>query len=246
MPSTPDNGSGTDTSTEEGSARSTESFAAEFARKTEKLQSENQALSNKLDQLTSMLQQQQQRPPPQQQAAGIDYMSMSEEQLEELSYNNPKSYARAVEIRATTKASALIDRRINEQQQTGMVMSQLIAEYPELGDTNSELSLKAVSMYAQLPNHIKNDPAAYKMAVRDAAADLGLLTKSKRKGSADDGDFALGSNTGKGQPRGPKKSEAVDDKTLEMAERLRLNIRDPKVVARLKTRTERKNWGKFE
>ena len=176
-----------------GDARSTESFAAEFQRKTEKLGQENAALSQKLDQLTNMMQRQQQQAAPTRQ--GVDYTSLTEEQLEEMSYNKPKEYARAVDARATAKAEALVDKRMNAQQQVGNVMTQLISDYPELGDQSSDLSKRAVDIYAGLPNSIKNDPMSYKIAVRDAAAELGMLTKTKRKDNNSD-NFSLNSNSG--------------------------------------------------
>jgi hypothetical protein len=223
---------------DEKAPRSTESVAAELNRKTDKLAAENQALAQKLEQALALITQQNNA--NRQPQGGAE---MTEEQLADLSYSDPKAYAREVSKRAEQRASALIDARLNQQNQTQVVMGQLINDYPELGDTNSPLSKKAVEIYNQLPNEMKSNPIAYRTAVRDAAAEEGLLPKSKRKSSSND-DFSLGGSNG---TRGnPKKDAEIDARTLEMAERMGLNITDKKVAERLKQRSQRKNWGKFE
>lgn len=233
----------------EQNARTAESIQAEFYRKTEKLTEENKAINAKLDAALALIQQQNQQSRQQLAAStSTSLADLSEEQLEELSYKDPKMYAKAVKAQAAQQASQIVDQRINQQNQTQAVMGQLIGDYPELGDTTSDLSKRAVELYNQLPADLRSNPIAYKTAVRDAAAELGVLTKSKRKAAnSDDGSFSLGSNsTGSSQRGNQSKKDDVDPRTLEMAERLGLNIKDPKVVDRLKQRSQRKNWGKYE
>ncbi len=222
-------------------ARTPESIQAEFYRKTEKLTADNQALSQKLDQMANLIQQQANR---QTSAPAPQSVDMSDEQLEELSYKDPKGYARVVRDQATRDAARMVDARMNTQNQTNMIMGQLVSEYPELGDQSSELSVRAVQLYNQLPANEKADPRSYKIAVRDAAAELGVQVKSKRIKSDDDA-FTLAGNAGK-SPRQPKKDDGIDARTLEFAKLIGVDINDPKKLARLKERSNRKNWGKFE
>lgn len=239
-----DNNSGA-TGVADGSApRTVESIHAEMARKTEKLASENAALSQKLDQALAIMANQQRA--GQQPTASTSLADISDEKLEELSYKDPKLYAKAVEAKAEKKASAMIDQRLYAQDQSNRVMGQLIGDYPELNDQSSDLSRKAVELYNQLPAHIKADPIAYKTAVRDAAADLGMLPKSKRT-KTDDGSYTASGTQSTGQrSTSQQQKQKVSDATLEFAERIGVNIKDPKVVERLTKRAERKNWGRFE
>jgi len=231
-------------------ARTPESIQAEFYRKTEKLAEENAKLNQRLNEALNLMAQQSQRPQPTVAQPANQLTDFTDDQMEELSYKNPKLYAKAVEARAESRASKLIDQRLNQQQATAMTMGQLVGDYPELGDQASELSKRAVEIYNQLPNHIKQDPIAYRTAVRDAAAELGVMTKSRRVKNDDDGSFTVGGKSGNpGQGRQGSSSKKADDlsnATLEVAERLGLNIRDEKVVTRLKQRAQRKNWGRYE
>lgn len=220
--------------------RTTDSVVAEFARKTSKLAEENAALSQKLDQLTALIQQQRTGGNSSAQATGDD-----EANLEELIYKDPKAYAKAVEARAVRKADEMINSRLQTQNEAQSVLAQLAADYPELNDSSSELTKKAVSIYNSLPANQRSNPLAYKIAVRDAAADMGVLVKSKRKQSNSD-DFAMDSGSGGSSSRPQSKgSEKVDNRSLAFAELLGLNVNDEKVVKRLQERSKRKNWGNW-
>lgn len=208
---------------------------AEFYRKTEKLASEQAAISQKLEQIAGMLTQKQQP------AAQIE----SEDDLEALAYKDPKQYARKVKEAAAMEASRVVDYRMQQQNQSNAVLSQLGAEYPELSDANSDLTKKAVEYYKALSKEDQQTPSAYKVAVRDAAADLGLLPKNKRKQSGDDSFSFSGGESG--ASKGNAKRDAdVDVRTLAFAEAIGMDVRDKKVVERIKQRAQRKNWGKYE
>lgn len=222
--------------------RSTESVVAEFSRKTKALQDENSVLNQKLDQLTALIQQHRAGGSSQSaQATGDD-----EANLEELIYKDPRAYAKAVEARAVKKADEMINSRLQTQNEAQSVLASLAADYPELNDSGSELTKKAVQIYNNLPAAQRSNPLAYKIAVRDAAADMGILVKSKRKQTNDDG-FAMdgGSGTSSGNTQRQRSSEKLDDKSLEFAERLGLNTKDEKVLKRLQERSKRKNWGSW-
>lgn len=222
----------------EKNERTTESVVAEFSRKTAKLAEENALLSQKLDQITNMIASRNQGGS---QSSGQE---QQEENLEDLIYKDPKAYARAVENRAVKRADEMVQSRMNTQNETQGILSQLAAEYPELNDTSSALTKRAVEIYNQLPPNQRANPLAYKIAVRDAAADMGVLTKNKRTKPTEDFVMDSSGSSGSASNKGAKSGEGkMDDKSLAFAELLGVNIKDEKVMKRLQERNKRKNWG---
>lgn len=209
---------------------------AEFSRKTEKLAQDNARLSQQLEQLLSVMQPKQTSSTPE----DVD--------LEELIYKDPKTYAAKVKEQATKEATRVVSQQLAQQQQSNAILGQLVSDYPELNDGNSELTQRAIQLYKGLSEAERANPMSYKVAVRDAAAELGVLPKSKRKSSSDD-DFSFGgssSSSGSSAPKQSSKKEDVDNRTLAFAQLIGLNTNDKKVVERLKQRSQRKNWGKYE
>lgn len=209
---------------------------SEFARKTDKLAQENANLSAQLNQILAAVQPKVDR--------SSNNVSMDDD-LDELAYKDPKAFAKRVREEATKHASQYVNQSMQAQQQSNAVLSQLVSEYPELGDQRSELSLRAVEIYKGLSEADRSNPMSYKVAVRDAASELGILTKTKRRSSGDD--FSLsGSNEGNSSNQSRQRSSEVDNRTIAFAELLGLNTKDKKVVERIKARSGRKSWGKYE
>lgn len=224
-----------DKSTEESAAPDLKNVQAEFYRKTDKLAQENQRLSEQLAGLTNILQAQS-RPSP----------SAVEDDLEDLAFKDPKQYARRVQEQAMAKAEQMIDSRIQQQNQSQQLIMQLAGDYPELNDANSELTVRAVSIYKTLSQQEQRSPMAYKVAVRDAAAELGILVKNKRSKNDSDG-FALSGNSNEGnRSRKGAKEVELDSRTIAVAELMGIKVGDKAVLERLKARAQRKSWGKYE
>lgn len=231
-------------------ARTPESILAEMHRRDKQRQKEMSDLTAQIASLTQAVSQQQQRQPQKQsQSSGTD---LTAEQLAELSFQDPAKYAQIIAAnaaRAATDAALQVNQR---QQQTNQIMGQLLAEYPELSDTSSELSVKAVKIFSQLPPEYQNDPRAYKEAVRDAAAELGVIVKSKRVVKDDDGSYTGGSSGGSGNSSNSSRrgggKEKVSDATLEFAELVGLDIRDKKIVESIANREKarKKGWNRYE
>lgn len=205
---------------------------AEFYRKTDKLMQENQRLSEQLAQITTMIQQ------------GNSKSTVIEEDLEDLAFKDPKAYAKKVSEKAEQKANEIFDRRMQQYQQSNTTISQLANDYPELSKADHDLTKRAIDIYKSLSPQEQGSPLAYKSSVREAAAELGILPKSKRSSSNSD-DFSL--NGGKTSDRRPSQStDQMDDRTIAFAEAVGLNIKDKKVLERIKQRSQRKAWGKYE
>jgi hypothetical protein len=166
--------------------------------------------------------------------------------LDELIYKDPKQYAKRVTENAKREAMQAVQQVNAQQQQSNQVLSQLVNDYPELSDTNSELSKRAVDIYKSLSESERNSSLGYKVAVREAAAELGSLPKSKRK-QTDSEDFTLGGSKGqKAATQSQPKQKDLDEATLKFAKAMGLNTDDKKVVERLKARAQRTKWDKYE
>jgi hypothetical protein len=229
--------------TKENKERSIESVTAEFSRKTAKLSEENSKMSQQLEKLLNYVESQR--------AASTSQTTSnqeSEDKLEDLAYTNPKLYAQKVKDMAKREALSAVSQTFAEQQRTNTVLGQLAADYPELNDNNSELTKKAVEIYKSMSDSDRTSPISYKVAVRDAAAELGILTKNKRsKSSSDEPNISAGGIPSElNKKSGSSSSNKLDEKTLQIASLMGLDISDKKVVESLTKRSQRKNWGKYE
>ena len=106
----------------------------------------------------------------------------------------------------------------------------------------------AVEIYNALSPEDKTSPTAYRLAVKEAASDLGVLPVRKRKQSDDDSYLASSSSSPEGKPssRRSAKEDEIDTKTIAFAKMVGLNTDDPKVVENLKQRSKRQNWSRYE
>lgn len=224
-------------------SRSQESVVAEFNRKYNKLSEENSRMSQMLEQLVAKQNQVVVSPTKAQE---------DEKELVDLAYSNPAEYARRVTAAARKEASQVVNSTIQQQQQTNNVLTQLASEYPELADNSSELTTKAVNIYKNMSESERNSPMSYKIAVRDAAADLGILPKKNRpKDSSNEPNIgnsnSAANEVSKAQSRAQAKSQnKLDEKTLEFAKLMGLDTSKKEVLERLTKRNERKSWGKYE
>lgn len=223
--------------------RTADSVAAEMNRKFEKLGQENQKLSDQLNQLTEIMLSKSKGNASGSQSATDDGDEIGEDEA----ITNSKKFAEKI----TNKVTKEVGNILNQQSQQNALLSQMVNEYPELSDASSELTTKAVDIYKKMSAQERSNPMAYKTAVRDAAAEVGLLPKAKRKQSAnaDNDQFTFGGSgqggAGEGQRRGGKPKD-LDPNTIAIAELFGLKTEDPKVIERLKGRAQRKNWNKYE
>jgi hypothetical protein len=220
--------------------RTADSVAAEMNRKYDKLSQENQKLSDQLNQLTEIML-------SKGKASGSQSATDDGDEIgEDEAITNSKKFAEKI----TNKVTKEVGNILNQQTQQNALLSQMVNEYPELSDASSELTTKAVDIYKKMSAQERSNPMAYKTAVRDAAAEVGLLPKAKRKqtAGADNDQFTFGSGqggAGEGQRRGGKPKD-LDPNTVAVAELFGIKTEDPKVLERLKGRAQRKNWNKYE
>lgn len=167
--------------------------------------------------------------------------------LSDLVYNDPERAAEIIEARAVEKATQIVDSRMKQTQAAQAVITKMASDYPELNDEASELRLQALSIYAKLDQSTKNSPEGYRIAIREAAAELGVLPASKRaKKTSNADDFSMPATGAAGAKNRQARQPELDSNTLALAEAMNLNIKDPKIVDRLKQRAQRKNWNRYE
>ena len=170
-------------------------------------------------------------------------VSKAKKPLKDLINDDPEEYARHVQEEARASAERLIEERTKKANEQQAVLSQLTSEYPELNDMNSELTKLAVEKYKGLG---LDSPVGYRAAVAEAAAELGVRPKSKRKAESNDEAFSLGSGSGgrgTGEARVSPQQEAV---MRDLAKKFGVNWEDKDTRDRLKKNHGRKSYGRWE
>lgn len=164
-----------------------------------------------------------------------------EEPLEDLIYSNPKKVIETIRQQVNQDTQ----QTLNARDQHTQVIGDLMYDFPELQDKNSDLFKAAVAGYQAMTPQEQQNPMAYKLAVKSAAVDIGVKPRSKR--SADD-DFSLSGDGSSGNTRRSNRrdSDELSDASLEFAKRVGFNVDDPKVVERIQARAKRTNWNRYE
>lgn len=178
----------------------------------------------------------------------------------EMFYDDENATLTQVEQNATNRAVEVMSKLNQTETKRQQIIGQMVNEYPELMDANTDLRKKAVENFNSLSKEEQADPQAYKVAVRDAAADLGLLPKSKRKAedavadkeeeNEDDDSFTLNKSGGDAQAarkadRRKKDDGKISQETLLFAELLGRPVDDEKYKERLAKAAKRTNWSKY-
>jgi hypothetical protein len=120
---------------------------------------------------------------------------------------------------------------------------QLTADFPELSQMDSDLTQGAIKALATLSPEQQNSPSGYQIAVYQAANALGLKPKKLRSAMGEGDSFSLPSS---GRPNMSKeKGGDIPKEVLEFARLMGRNVKDPKVLARLKKATQRQGWMRY-
>ncbi len=144
-----------------------------------------------------------------------------------------------------------LNNKINAQSRETQVINEMRNDYPELDRADSELSQKVLEIYKQYGEN-ERGPLAIKAAIRDAAADLGLVPARKRARKEDSGEETLSSGSGSeggGNSRRNSKKDEIDPKTEAFAALLdKATGRERTPEQRreaLKKYAGRKTWNKY-
>lgn len=180
----------------------------------------------------------------QQQTAGAKSATPTipnDKKLVDLMYDNPEEYARQVAKIATAEALAASGKANDVANRRANILNQLVGEYPELADQQHDLTKRAVEIYQELSEEERVSPNSYKLSVREAAAEFGVLPASKRARPTNSDDFTFsGGSGGRNPPPGGKAK--ISDRTLAFAQAMGMNTNDPKYIERLEKSAQRKDW----
>ena len=228
-----------------------QNIKAEFNRKIENLSkaneslaTQNDALSQKLDAIMGQLESNNQQ-------SAIN--SNAQESIEDLRYTDPDKYIELKMAEVDKKVDAKLQQQNDLNTQKQQVLTQLSSDYPEINDPNSELYKKAIEIGTRYNKDFVATPEGIQLAVREAAAQLGVIPSNLRKkqvegeGEQDMSEFIGGGSSGSNNSKGKKQGkQELDQKTVVTAELMGLDTNDPKVIERLKKRASRKNWNRWE
>lgn len=230
-----------DTTGKETPADPVKNVKAEMDRKLGNIETTVQQLAQTNQALAAQLQKMQEKKP---ESTG------TQKPWKDRFYENEDAALNEVEENATRRATEAMRNLQAIEQRKQNAVNQMVNDYPELA-IESPLKAKSVEIFNALSKEEQADPNAIKLAVREAAADLGMLPKSKRKEEVTDNDDDTFSLSGKGGSEGKKgrrgqKSGDLAQETLDFAELLGRPVDDEKYIARLKKANERSNWSKFK
>lgn len=208
-------------------------FQKEMDRKLSNTNSQVEALLKSQQELVSTLSQSKQQ------------KSQVNDQISELLYTDPDKAAELLRKQVASEVRSEInsENQANQAkaQKSQQVLSQLARKYPELNDASSSLSQKAVEIFESFSDEDKSNTAvAYRAAINEAVAELGIKDASKRK-SGDDiedyGDFIIGSSNSRSGSR--EKKPKLDPATIAFADAMGLNVDDKEVLKKLAKRAQR-------
>lgn len=197
-----------------------------------------EAKMSQLEQTNAALLQQLQNMVPAKQEPAVASRSINDVWLD-----NPEAAASMV----AEAAEARVMSRLTAQAQESNTIAQLASEFPELTDNNSALTKRAIEVYGAFSKEDKKSPVAYKAAVREAAMELGIVSKSKREQYEDDVSIKGSGASRARQEQGNKRRDSgVDADTAEFARLVGVDIDDPKVKERIKSRHSRRTYSRWE
>lgn len=168
----------------------------------------------------------------------------TDKKLADLMYDNPEEYARVVAENASKAALKASAKANDEANKRANILNQLVGEYPELADQQNDLTKRAVEIYKELSEEERANPNSYKLSVREAAAEYGLLPAQKRAVTRNADDFTFsGSSGGRGANQGSGGGKVkLSDRTLAFAQALGQDTQDPKYIERLEKAAQRRDW----
>lgn len=154
------------------------------------------------------------------------------QQIADMIYTKPEEAISLIEQKVEKKLEKKFSDRDNVKDQSRQILAELVNDFPELTDTNSDLYKTAVDIYAALPEYTRNLPTSYETAVYKAATKIGLSVKSKRvENTKNKDDFSL-SGTSNGSRS--NKNKDLNPDLLRFAKMVGKDPNDSKYLDSLK------------
>jgi hypothetical protein len=158
-------------------------------------------------------------------------------------FEDEEAYTRSI----LEEANNIVDKKLSsvqaKQTEQQTLIAALVADFPELNSSDHQLTKSAVETYNKLSDKEKASPIAYKLAVQQAALELGIKPKAKRSQDETD-DFVIAGGSG-AMSKKPRQNE-MDERTLAFAQLMGLDTSKSEVKDRLKKRAARKTYNNWE
>lgn len=133
------------------------------------------------------------------------------------------------------------DTRYKAERAKDVTVFNLAQDYPEI-QTDPKIRQAVLEAQRQIPPSIRDTAEGYEMAVLKAVSKAGLIPKSHRQ--TVDADASL-SPRGGGGDRTPRKRAKVDQRTLEVAALMGVDIEDKERLKGLEEATNRDTFHKY-
>lgn len=156
-------------------------------------------------------------------------------------FDDEEAFSRDVEERATARIRAELERKEAAAAKAQGVIQSIVSEYPEVNDDSSALMSRAKEIFGAYSDEYKSSPLAMKAAVTEAASELGVRPRSKRGAGSDN--FTVSSSSSSSRQSGGRGE--LNDKTLEFAQIMGLDVSKKEVRERLTARSKR-NFTRYE
>jgi len=163
----------------------------------------------------------------------------AEEDDEDLMYSNPAEYRRKMKDEIKTEVNQDVDAKTAANQTYQNTVYELVTQFPELNVAESDMYKATMKILDTYPKTQRNESATMRAASYQAAANLELAPKPKRKSSSDDDSFSLSAGFS-GSKKG--KSPVVNSDMLTIASLFGLNLEDKKVMESLEKHANRDTY----
>lgn len=163
----------------------------------------------------------------------------AEEDIESLWFSKPAQVAQKIKEEATRDAMRAMSAKTDATNKVNQVIAEVVRQFPEASDVNSEFSKKTAEIYQKLVGEYGDNPALIKTAAYEAAQQLQL--SSGRRGQDT---FSLGNSSSTSPQRSGQKQPDLAKETIEFAQIMGLDVSNPDVVKRLKEKSQR-NWTRY-
>lgn len=160
--------------------------------------------------------------------------------LKDVWYSNEEKASEIIETRAEKRIMDKLAAQQVASAKSNAIASLIYSEFPETYDKAHPLTKRANELIAELADEDKGNSYAIKAQVAQAALELGIRPKSRRDADSEDSSsYSFSPSRNSPPPR--KGNDALPDAVMENARLMGLDVSDPKVVARLKSRMNKGN-----
>lgn len=139
-------------------------------------------------------------------------------------YRDEKKAASIVKKQAVDETLQILDRRDEAMNKRAKVIQDIQSEFPETYDQSHPLVLKANEYFAGYSDEEKATPSAMKLAIKEAALELGIKPRSKRT-DADDTAFSFSGYSPSRPPAPRKQSTGISAETAELARLMKIDVK---------------------